>query len=182
MKKTLQVMKFGGTSVGDAACIFRVAQIVRDASREGPVVAVVSAMSGVTNRLIEAAKRSEAGEREEVSALFEVLRKQHEAALATLIPTGQKRAALAAILEEIFSEGERLCKGTAMLRELTPRTLDSVSSLGERLSAPMVAAALRELGVRSESIDATKLIVTDPYHGGADPIMDRTRECCEARL
>ena len=175
-------MKFGGTSVGDASCILRVAQIVRDASREGPVVAVVSAMSGVTNRLIEAAKRSEAGEREEVSALFDLLRKQHEAALATLIPTEQKRAALAACLEGIFSEGERLCKGTSMLHELTPRTLDSVSSLGERLSAPMVAGALVELGARSEAVDATKLIVTDPYHGGADPIMDRTREYCEARL
>ena len=54
-------MKFGGTSVGDASCIARVAQIVKDASREGPVVVVVSAMSGVTNRLIEAAKKSESG-------------------------------------------------------------------------------------------------------------------------
>jgi len=182
MKKPLRVMKFGGTSVGDASCISRVAQIVRDASLEGPVVTVVSAMSGVTNRLIEAAKRSEAGEREEVSALFEVLRKQHEVALNALVPTEQKRAPLAARIEGIFSEGERLCKGTSMLRELTPRTLDSVSSLGERLSAPMVAGALVELGARSEAVDATKLIVTDPYHGGADPIMDRTRECCEARL
>ena len=55
MKKPLRVMKFGGTSVGDASCIARVAQIVRDASRDSSVVAVVSAMSGVTNRLIEAA-------------------------------------------------------------------------------------------------------------------------------
>src|SRR3984957_734235 len=108
MSKPLRVMKFGGTSVSDASCISRVAQIVRDASREGPVVAVVSAMSGVTNRLIEAANRSEAGEREEVSALFEALRKQHQAALATLIPTEQKQGPLAACLRGIFSERERL--------------------------------------------------------------------------
>ena len=146
------------------------------------MIVVVSAMSGVTNRLIEAAQRAEAGELEQAAAIFDALRKQHEAALATLIRDAEKRKRLAAHLEKIFGEGEQLCKGTALLRELTPRTLDSISSLGERLSAPMVAAALAELGVASEAVEATELIVTDPYHGGADPIMDRTRERSEARL
>src|ERR1700730_13066829 len=182
MKKPLRVMKFGGTSVGDASCIARVARIATDALREGPVVVVVSAMSGVTNRLIEAATRSEAGDRERVAALFEALRKQHDVALGALIHSEEKRGPLAASMEAIFSEGERLCKGTALLQELTPRTLDSVSSSGERLSAPMVAGALLELGIKSVPVDSTKLIVTTPHHGGADPIKDRTRECCEALL
>jgi aspartokinase/homoserine dehydrogenase 1 len=182
MKKPLRVMKFGGTSVGDAACIARVAQIVRDASRQGPVVAVVSAMSGVTNRLVSAASRAEAGNREQVAELFAELRKQHEIALGTLIAQADKRARLAAAMEGIFREGERLCEGTVLLRELTPRTLDTISSLGERLSAPMVSGALVDLGVPSEAIEATELIVTDTFHGGADPLMDRTRERCEAHL
>ena len=175
-------MKFGGTSVGDAACIGRVAQIVKEASREGPIVVVVSAMGGVTNRLIEAAKRAEASDLDQVGAIFEALRKQHEAAIAALIRDSEKRKRLVAHLDKIFGEGDQLCKGTALLRELTPRTLDSLSSLGERLSAPMVAAALVELGVLSESVEATELIVTDAYHGGADPIMDRTRYLSETRL
>lgn len=175
-------MKFGGTSVGDAACIGRVAQIVRDASREDPVVAVVSAMSGVTNRLIEAAVRAEAGDLERTGAAFGMLRKSHEAALGELIRGDELRKVIAARLDQIFSEGERLCKGTALLHELTPRTLDAISSLGERLAAPMVAGALQELGVSSEAIEATELVVTDNGHGGADPLMDRTREHCEARL
>jgi bifunctional aspartokinase / homoserine dehydrogenase 1 len=182
MKKSLQVMKFGGTSVGDASCIARVAQIVRDASRQGPVVVVVSAMSGVTNRLVAAAARAEAGNREQVAELFAELRKQHEIALSALVPQAEKRSRFAASMEDIFREGERLCEGTVLLRELTPRTLDSVSSLGERLSAPMVSGAIADLGVNSESIEATDLIVTDSYHGGAEPLMDRTRERCEARL
>jgi aspartokinase/homoserine dehydrogenase 1 len=182
MKQPLRVMKFGGTSVGDASCIARVAQIARDASRQGAVVVVVSAMSGVTNRLIEAATLSETGDRDQVAVLFEALRKQHAIALGALIHEEEKRGALTACMEAIFNEGERLCKGTALLQELTPRTLDAVSSLGERLSAPIIAGALLELGVRSEAVDAAKLIVTDPYHGGADPIMDQTRQCCEARL
>jgi bifunctional aspartokinase / homoserine dehydrogenase 1 len=182
MKKPLQVMKFGGTSVGDAACIGRVAQIVRDASREYPVVAVVSAMSGVTNRLIEAAIHAEAGDLERTGATFAALRKNHEAALRELIRSDEKRKLIAERLDQIFAEGERLCKGTALLRELTPRSLDAISSLGERLSAPIVAGALREFGVPSEAIEATELIATDNCHGGADPMMDRTRERCEARL
>jgi aspartokinase/homoserine dehydrogenase 1 len=182
MKKPLRVMKFGGTSVGDAACIARVAQILRDASRQDAVVAVVSAMSGVTNRLIEAAARSEAGDREQVDAIFAALRQQHEAALNTLIHDGERRMQAAARLEKIFSEGERLYQGTALLREVTPRALDAISSLGERLSAPLVAGALGEIGARSEAVEATELIVTDSYHGGADPLMNRTRERSEARL
>ncbi|MFZ3202173.1 MAG: aspartate kinase [Candidatus Acidiferrales bacterium] len=182
MKKPLRVMKFGGTSVGDASCIARVAEIVLDASRESPVIVVVSAMSGVTNRLVEAATRSKSGEHDEVSSIFQALRKQHETALGALVRSEEKRARLAESLEKIFAEGERLCKGTALLQELTPRTLDSISSLGERLSAPMVAAALDEIGARSEAIDATEVIVTDSFHGGADPLMDRTRERSQARL
>jgi len=182
MKKHLQVMKFGGTSVGDAACIGRVAQIVRDASYQQPVVAVVSAMSGVTNRLIEAAIHAEAGDLERTGAAFGFMRKQHEAALRQLIGNETRRKAIAERLDQIFAEGERLCKGTALLRELTPRTLDAISSLGERLSAPMVAGALGEIGAKGEAVEATELVVTDPSHGGADPLMDRTRERCESRL
>jgi bifunctional aspartokinase / homoserine dehydrogenase 1 len=182
MKKSLRVMKFGGTSVGDAACIARVAKIVKEAAEDGPIVAVVSAMSGVTNRLIEAANLSALSEIKQVEVVFGSLRQQHEAALAALVHDEAKRKRIATCLGKIFDEGERLCRGTALLRELTPRTLDAISSLGERLSAPMVAGALSELGVRSDSVEATELIATDSSHGGADPRMERTRERSEARL
>ncbi|MGB6804647.1 MAG: aspartate kinase, partial [Candidatus Sulfotelmatobacter sp.] len=85
-------------------------------------------------------------------------------------------------MEQIFREGERLCQGTALLRELTLRARDSISSLGERLSAPLIAAALTECGVASEAIEATELIETDSCHGCADPRMEVTGERCEARL
>jgi bifunctional aspartokinase / homoserine dehydrogenase 1 len=182
MKKSLRVMKFGGTSVGDAACIARVAKIVKDAAEDGPIVAVVSAMSGVTNRLIDAANLSALSESKQVDVVFGSLRQQHETALAALVSDDSRRKRIATCLGKIFDEGERLCRGTALLRELTPRTLDAISSLGERLSAPMVAGALSELGSRSDSVEATELIATDAVHGGADPRMERTRERSEARL
>jgi aspartokinase/homoserine dehydrogenase 1 len=182
MKQRLQVMKFGGTSVGDATCIARAAKIIAQAAKENPCVVVVSAMSGVTNRLIEAAKTAQAGNAAEAEAILGALEKQHETALASLLPDEQKRAHLRQCLELVLAEGRRLCEGTALLRELTPRTLDAISSLGERLSAPLVAATVDELGIRSEAIDATELIVTDAFHGGAEPQMQFTREKSQARL
>jgi aspartate kinase len=182
MKKPLQVMKFGGTSVGDASCIARVAKIVNDAAREHAVVAVVSAMSGVTNRLIEAANRAEEGDRDRVAAVFDALHEQHHAASSALIHQQDERARLTSTLEEILAEGRRLCEGTTLLRELTPKSLDTISSLGERLSAPLLAGALRDIGARSESVEATELIVTDSFHGAAEPLMDETRKRSQARL
>ncbi len=182
MKTPVQVMKFGGTSVGDAECIARTAQIIAGASRMTPCVAVVSAMSGVTNRLIESAKIAQTGDAAHARATLEVLRAQHEAALVALVKSETNRAAVREKLEEVFAEGRRLCEGTALLRELSLRTLDAISSLGERLSAPLVAAALREQGLKSESVEATECIVTDEYHGGAEPLMDLTRAKSQARL
>ncbi|HEX5425021.1 MAG TPA: aspartate kinase [Candidatus Acidoferrales bacterium] len=175
-------MKFGGTSVGDAACIRRVAQIVRDALRDSSIVVVVSAMGGVTNRLIEVADLAQANDRQHVCDILELLRKQHEDTLAALITSAAKRAALGESIKAIFSTGERLCEGTLLLRELTPRTLDSIASLGEQLSAPLLAGILGELGVESEVIEGTELILTDAHHGSAEPLMEGTRARSQAKL
>src|SRR3984957_12504458 len=142
MSSALQVMKFGGTSVVDATCIARTAQIVAKAARENRCVVVVSAMSGVTNRLIEAARKATTGDSSEGENLTNVLRRQHAAALETLIPEPETRQRVMQKLDGVLTEAKRLCDGTALLRELTPRTLDEISSLGERLSAPIVAAAI----------------------------------------
>jgi aspartate kinase len=182
MKARLQVMKFGGTSLGDATCMARTAQLIAQGARAGTCVAVVSAMSGVTNRLIEAAQRAGSGEKDQGTAVLDSLRKQHAEALKSLVREDSARRAIEEEMEEVLSEGSRLFDGTALLRELTPRTLDAISSLGERLSAPLVAGAVRELGLQSEAVDATEVIITDGFHGGAEPLMDRTREECEVRL
>jgi aspartate kinase len=182
MKRKLQVMKFGGTSVGDASCIRRSAQIVANASKEYSVAVVVSAMSGVTNRLIDAAHQARRGDRDAGKTLADALRKQHFEALAALVPTASVRVQVERRVEEILAEGARLYEGTALLRELTPRTLDAISSLGERLCAPLFSAALNELGTCSTAIEATELIVTDSFHGGAEPRPAPTRQHSEARI
>ena len=158
----LRVMKFGGTSVGDAACIARAADIVKSAASAGSVVVVVSAMSGVTNRLIDAAHHAEAGEAEFATRLIAELRTQHTKALKALLRDTQRAAEVEKSLSAVLAELERLLQGTAFLKELTPRALDAISGMGERLSAPLLAAALNELGISSVAVAATEVIVTDP--------------------
>jgi aspartate kinase len=139
-------------------------------------------MSGVTNRLIEAANSAQAGNAKEAASIMEALREQHELALRSLTANQQERSSVGMKVQEVLLDGRRLCDGTALLGELTPRTLDAISGLGERISALLVAVAVRELGLVSEAITATELIVTDSYHGGAEPLMDLTRAKSQARL
>jgi bifunctional aspartokinase / homoserine dehydrogenase 1 len=181
-RRPLQVMKFGGTSVADAVCIRNVVEIIKKASAMNNVVVVVSAMGGVTNKLVEAAARSEAGDGASAATILDELRKRHFAAAEALVPADPQRALLIHKLNELFDYCDRLCQGTALLRELTLRTRDAIWSLGERLSAPMLAAALAASGVEGEAVEATDVIVTDSRHGAADPLMDLTREHCESRL
>jgi aspartokinase/homoserine dehydrogenase 1 len=182
MTSCLCVMKFGGTSVGDAACIRRAVAIVKSAAARGPIVVVVSAMSGVTNRLIQAARRAETGEQDFLPALIDELTRQHITALEALVGESQQRATIAQACQEVLNELDRLLHGTSLLRELTPRALDAISGIGERLSAPLVSGALCELGVPSVPVSATEVIVTDPHHGRAEPLMAPTRNRAESRL
>ena len=182
MNKNLRVMKFGGTSVGDAARVRGSAEIIADAARAGRVVAVVSAMGGVTNRLVEAAHAAAGGDASAGESLREALRARHAAAVETLIADGAERAALLAEVERVAGEAATLCRGTALLRELTPRAFDALTGVGERLSARLVAAALRGMGVRGVAVEATEVIVTNGEHGQADPLTGETRERASARL
>jgi aspartate kinase len=182
MNRELRVIKFGGTSVGDAYSIAKVVEIIRAAARESDVVVVASAMSGVTNRLLEAASQSEAGNERIVEHILKQLRQDHDAALNVLVQSPEEKNRIRQRTDELFQEGTRLCQGTMLLRELTLRARDAISSLGERLSVPLVAAALKESGVASQAIEATELVVTDSSHGAADPWLDLTRDRCESRL
>lgn len=182
MKDKLQVMKFGGTSVGDADCVRRAADIVARASVESAVLVVVSAMSGVTNQLILAAQQSVNGDETESIEIAAALGNQHSVALTALVKNESKRSQLALEVEQIIDELTSLCRGITLLRELTPRTLAVVSSIGERLSARLMAGALNELGVPSQAIEATDLIITDDDYGQAEPLIEQTRERATERL
>ena len=181
-RRPLAVMKFGVTSVGGASRILNVAGIIRDAAYANDVVVVVSAMAGVTNKLIEAATEAAAGKHARITEIFNELQTRHVQAACELIPSAFDRNLILHKIRDLFQETEALCYCACAVRKVTPAQRDQIASLGERVSAPLVAAVLADLGVPSESISAVDLIVTDGNYGGAEPISAPTRMLCDSRL
>lgn len=175
-------MKFGGTSVGNAERIAQAASLVLKSVYEGHKVAVVtSAMSGVTNKLIAAAEQAVTGTWN--PALREELFAKHRAAADVLFKADQARRT--AVLDKIsgyLDRFETLCKGLSMVHELTPRLLDAISGTGELMCAPLLAGAMAMQGRHAEAVEATQVIVTNDQFGGAEPLMDATRERAQAKL
>jgi bifunctional aspartokinase / homoserine dehydrogenase 1 len=180
--KRLLVMKFGGTSVRDESCIRKVVGIVQDAARENRVAVVVSAMSGVTSKLLEVAGRAEAGDRRSVAQMLDELLLRHESVADRLLQLTKNRHLALQRIRDIFQECRSLCEGVLFRRELTARTRDAISGMGERLSAPLVTLAFCERGVASSCVEATELVVTNDCYGAAEPFMDLTTARCQARL
>jgi aspartate kinase len=154
------VMKFGGTSVESAAAIARVADIVRARLERRPVV-VVSAMGKTTNRLLSIANHAVNGNRDEAIRELMALRDYH------LRESGMERT-----VDEHFQELSELTKGLAVLGELTPRSIDAISSFGERLSSLIVTNQFEKLGIKAVHVDSRKVMVTDSRHTQAAPLFD----------
>lgn len=171
------VMKFGGTSVEDAAALRRMAAIVADRGPELPVV-VVSAMAKVTDRLVELAGLALAGEIAAADALIEQLRRRHLDALSELGGNGE--AALA--LSGLFGDLGELVRGIAAVGELTDRTRDTVLAFGERLSPWLARTALAAVGLRAQLVDARQVIVTDDQFTRALPLYPESQRQAEERL
>jgi len=182
MSRPIQVMKFGGTSVGDANRIRSAAAIAAEASQQRAVVVVVSAMSSVTNTLIAAAGKAAAGDEAAAEALTKALQDKHHAAISLLISDLENRRQLLSEIDALIERAANYCRGCSLLGELSPRALDVIAGTGERLTARMAAAVLREKGIRGVAFDATDLIVTDEVHGGARPLADSTRKKTQAAL
>ena len=158
------VMKFGGTSVESAAAIERVAGIVRARLDRKPVV-VVSAMGKTTNRLLSIAQHAINGHRDDALREVMALRDFH------LRESGMERT-----VDEHFQELGELTRGLNILGELTPRSIDAISSFGERLSSLIVTNHFNKLGIRTRHVDSRKLITTDHRHTQAAPLFDVTYE------
>jgi aspartate kinase len=166
------VMKFGGTSVESAAAIERVAAIVKARASRRPVV-VVSAMGKTTNKLLAIASAAIDGAREEYIRQIHDLRDFHSREARLVVPLAD-RAELDRLLDEHFQELTELVKGLAVLGELTPRSIDAISSYGERLSSYIVSLAFRHFGMDTAHLDSRQVIVTDRRHTQAAPLYPET--------
>lgn len=179
----LIVMKFGGTSVGSVSALQNLVDIVRRSYEQGhQLVLVVSAMSGVTDMLLNAAHQAEAGDEAAAHATRAKIGQKHAEATLHFLGSTPEREAVMAEINSLLDEFESLCHGIRVLGELTPRALDVIGGLGERLSAPQVAAILNKAGLPAQAVAATELIVTDNRFGGAVPIIEATAEKTKAGL
>jgi aspartate kinase len=166
------VMKFGGSSVESAAAIARVAVIVKQRLDRRPVV-VVSAMGKTTNKLLAIAAAAIDGKRDEYIRQIHDLRDYHSREARQVVPL-EGRAGLDRFLDEHFQELTELVKGLAVLGELTPRSVDAISSYGERLSSYVVTEAFRHYGMPAVHLDSRDVIVTDKRHTQAAPDFPET--------
>lgn len=182
----MNVHKFGGTSVGDAACFANVADIIREhyhrSGAETGMVVVVSAMSGVTNQLIAGARAAAEGKDSLYREVKASLLNRHLTVVESLLTRNPQRLEVGGWVEDRLHELERFYRSIAMLGELTARGCDAVASFGEQLSARILAAVLCEQGMRAQVVLATELIVTDDHFGAATPIITLTRQRLQSQL
>jgi aspartate kinase len=179
----IHTMKFGGTSVGSGKAITNVVGIVKDALEQGErVVVVVSAMSGVTDALIDSVRLAIEGDRWGYLSLSQKLRDKHEEAIQQLIASSAEREATLIAVGKLLDQHVELCAAIGILGEATPRIHDAVISFGERLSCRIVAAALHHAGVNAAGVDAGQLLITDNSYGSAQPFWDETQRRITAVL
>ncbi len=175
-------MKFGGTSVGSAEAISQAADIVLEHSQDWDrLVVVVSAASGVTDSLTQAALAASSGDEQTYEAVVSDLRLRHYGVVDTLLTSSGARSPLA-MVDRYLEECAAFCRSIHVLGEATPRAMDAIASVGERINARIMAALLLQRGARSEAVDATELIVTDATFQKAIPLMEPTRAQVTARL
>jgi aspartate kinase len=170
------IMKFGGTSVGSVSALRQSAEIVAKGAREWRhVVVVVSAMTGITDSLLTAATAAGNGYERIYRASIDDILKRHMDVIADLIDEGEVRTGLEGQITQFIQELRAYCHSIHVLGEVTPRGLDTIAPLGERMNARIFAALLDQMGVSSSAVDASGLIVTDNNFTNAAPLMDPTR-------
>jgi aspartate kinase len=155
----------------------KAAHIVKDACADWPrVVVVTSAISGATNLLLDSAMQAARGNLQTLMGAEKSLLANHEKIIDALVPNPERRAELKEKIEALIGDFGNLCRAIGVLGEASPRALDAVASLGERMSVQVLAAAIESLGVSAQAIASTELILTNAHFQNAHPDFEATRE------
>jgi len=170
----MQVLKFGGTSVANAANINKVIAIVKEKIKKDKTIVVVSALGGVTDMLLQAASAAAEGT-ESYKEQLAIVEQRHLEAVKQLIPVATQ-SALLSLVKKSCNEIEDICNGIFLLRELTPRSKDRLASYGEWLSSQIIAAAFQAAGTAAVWKDSRELIVTDSGFTAAEVNVEETNK------
>jgi aspartate kinase len=174
-------MKFGGTSMGSAERMQVAADICRTQGSQRPVVAVVSAMSKITDLLLDTLRHAEAGDEAGVETNLERLADRHHSTCDALL-SGDRHAAAMIAIDALLADFRRIAYGIRMLGERPPRSVDEAAAIGERLSSVLLSEYLNSIGIRAQAVNAAEVIVTDGVFGNATPILPETRKRAQAIL
>ncbi|MFM1930071.1 MAG: hypothetical protein RL387_1399 [Bacteroidota bacterium] len=161
----MQVLKFGGSSVGSAEAIAKVVAIVTERIKKEPTIVVVSAMSGVTDQLLMLAQSASQGN-EAYKTIIQNIEQKHLDAVRALLPIQQQSGTLS-MVKQLLNELESNCEGLFMLRELSMRMQDKIISYGEILSSKIISATFESKGIKQQWIDSRDLIKTDSKYFNA---------------
>lgn len=172
----MNVLKFGGIALGSDEAIAKVIEIVQ---KEPKAILVVSAFSGVTDALIQAAGSAE--KNLDYIPILEGIRLRHREVVGRFLAAKSADEGLAEI-ETGIEELKSLLRGVSLLRDLSKRSLDQIMSFGERLSAALMDRILKANGMASRCINAREIIKTDENFGAAHYLEAETRELVLARL
>ena len=177
---SISVHKFGGASLADADAVAHAVEIAR--AQDLRAVIVVSALAGVTDALLDGARRAAAGEERILRDIAASLRERHRGIVKKLVPKSAEQRSLLDQIGAAMDELDALAHGLSILRELTPRTSDYVASRGERLSARIVAAVLTRAGRRAQFVDGTDVVRTNGNFGNASPDLAATDRAARSAL
>src|SRR3990172_5785151 len=185
-KQTL-VMKFGGTSVGSADALIQATHIIKDARVEyARVVVITSAMSGVTDLLLTCATLAAQGKVDSLPIVESTLREKHFSAADALIKDEQLCERTKQEINALILSLVNLCNAIAVLGEASPRALDAVASLGERMSLRLLGAIAQDTGVKVKVIESSEFVVTNSHFQNAHPDYEattqKTRQCLNPLL
>jgi aspartate kinase len=181
MPKHLIVMKFGGTSVGSPECIQRAADLIAESAKRHSVAVVVSAMSKVTDLMLDTLRRAEEGDEKGVEESAQVVYERHRSACHALL-SAEHHERVDAAIDGLIRQFSRTARGILMLGERPPRSIDEAVPIGEKLSAMLLSELLNARGVAAETVSGTDVIVTDDVFGNASPLMDETNVKTGERL
>ena len=174
----MQVLKFGGSSVGSAEAILKVVAIVAESIKKEPTIVVVSAMSGVTDQLLMLAQSAAQGN-EAYKTIIQNIEQKHLDVVRVLLPI-QAQSATLSLVKQTINELESNCEGLFMLKELSNRMQDKIVSFGEILSSKIIAATFASKGIQQQWVDARLLIKTNSNYLNAVVDKDLTAKTIQA--
>lgn len=174
-RQRLLVMKFGGTSVGSIDGLKNVLSIVKKAQQEwSSLVVVTSAFYGVTDALLEGVRQAASGDLTCFEQTRQMLLDRHYQAIQVFVSDQEQRNLAEKTVDQLIAGLTNLVRAVAVLGESTPRVLDAIVGYGERLAVRVLTHALQAYDVNAETVDATRLIVSDRQFQSAVPDFNKT--------